>query len=140
MASMSTTRRAYDILRGYVNNEWERLRGIEETDAEKELAASMEPGYRSPQPPAEGTVHATSLGNSKEQARKVLGVGPNDSFVEVRKAFEKLNQRSNPANFPEGSAEQRQASDIQRRVQWAYSVLSEGVDLTEKRFGSLEID
>jgi hypothetical protein len=35
--------------------------------------------------------------------------------------------------------EAAQAIEIQRRVQWAYGVLTEGMDATERRFRTLEI-
>jgi hypothetical protein len=57
----------------------------------------------------------------------------------VRKAFARFNKRSDPANFPAGSAEATQATEIQKRVHWAFGVLTENMDATEKRFKSLEI-
>lgn len=138
---MSTGRRAYDLLRGYVNTEYDRLRGVERISAEDELNEAMNSpaasaSLRSPsQPPA-----APAPVDPKQHAARILGVDQGASFEEVRKSYEKLNKRSDPTNFPQGSPERKQASEIQRRVQWAYQTLSDGVDATEKRFRSLEIE
>ena len=139
---MSTGRRAYDILRGYVNREWDRLQGIELSDAERELNDSFQPGSaaRSGGGTPESQV-ATSHGPlDAAKAREILGVGPEASFADIRKAYDRISQRSDPGNFPPGSVEARQAEEIHRRVHRAYSLLTEGMDATEKRFRSLEID
>lgn len=129
---MSIGRRAYDILRGYVGQEWERIKGVEEDAAIKELdtPSKKEKSETSVPVPVE---------DQQGYARKLLGVGPNANFDEVRKAFERLNKRSDPTNFPEGSEEANQAAAIQKRVHWAFGLLTEGMDATEKRFKSLEI-
>lgn len=131
---MSMGRRAYDILRGYVGREWERIQGVEEKAAWQELETPSDKREASSTdlPPV------PSL-NREAHARTLLGVGPSASFTEVRKAFERLNKRSDPANFPSGSAEATQAAEIQKRVHWAFGVLTENMDATEKRFKSLEI-
>jgi hypothetical protein len=139
---MSTGRRAYDILRGYVNREWERLQGVELDDAEKELYDSMEPGAaaRTTAGPASETIAVGHGPLDSVKAREVLGVGPEATFAEIRNSFERITKRSDPANFPPGSAEALQAEQIHRRVHRAYAILTEGMDATEKRFRSLEID
>lgn len=76
----------------------------------------------------------------RAHACRVLGVEPTAPFQDVRKAYETLNQRSDPNRFPEGSAERGQALTIQRRIQWAYRKLIEGLDTTEVRFRTLEIE
>jgi hypothetical protein len=70
----------------------------------------------------------------------VLGVSVGTPFNETREAFLRLEKRSDPENFPENSPERARASEIQKEIRWAYGVLTENVDPTEKRFGSLEID
>lgn len=139
---MNEGRRAYDLLRGYVNREWDRLQSLGMDPAEAELEAALDPTIGqipnerenaapySPQP----------VGDEKDQARRILGVRANDDFTTVRQAFEKLNRRSTPSNFPEGSTEAIHAAQIQKQVNWAYAVLSQDIDETEKRFRSLEID
>lgn len=133
---MSEAKRAYDILRGYVNQEWDRIRSVDALSAERELQQAMNPSvaradYSSPE---------VIILDQKEKARRVLGVTESASFDEIRKSFERLNKRSSPGNFPEGSEEARRAQDIHRQIHIAYSVLTEGVDSTEKRFRSLEIE
>jgi hypothetical protein len=134
---MSSTKRAYNLLRGYVNREWERIRG--EDAAWSELDEIGRPDVAG-QPVSESTAREVAKANDRELAQKVLGVPANADFDAVRAAFIRLNRRADPGNFPPGSSEAQHAADIQKRVQWAYSLLSEGIDSTEKRFKSLEID
>jgi hypothetical protein len=122
---MSVGRRAYDILRGWVSHEWDRIREIERDLAEEELNRSMDDPY-----PARPATHA----------RKLLGVAESASFEEIRKAFDRLNKRSDPARFPAGSSEREQAAEIQKRIHWAYKTLTDSFDTVDKRFRSLELD
>jgi hypothetical protein len=135
---MSTGRRAYDMLRGYVNREWDRIRGVEFESAERELQEALEK-------PTQRKIDLAGMDESividrQLNASKILGVPINAPYSEIHKAFERLKKRSDASNFPSGSPEAAQAIEIQRRVQWAYGVLTEGMDVTEKRFRSLEID
>lgn len=141
---MSSTRRAYGILRSYIGREWERIQGVERDLAEAELRDAMSaPGTRSGMSEEfeVKTVHTNDMSPEERQAtaRRLLGVEPNSPFEDVRKAFDRLNRRADPGRFPAGSAEQKQAAEIRRRVHWAYQVLTEGIDTTEKRFKSLEL-
>lgn len=132
---MSTARRAYDLLRGYVSNEWERIKGVEDTFAEAELNEAIQnPVASSPSP-----VTSAAPKDHPTHARQILGVAENATFDQIRAAFERLNKRSDPANFPPGTREARAAEEIHKRVQWAYGILTDGMDATEKRFKSLEI-
>ncbi len=131
---MSMGRRAYNVLRGYVGREWERIQGLEEDVATQELNAETLPKAK----PASDLPPIPEV-NREAHARTLLGVGPQAPFEDIRKAFERLNKRSDPANFPPGSSEATQAAEIQKRVHWAFGVLTEGMDATEKRFKSLEI-
>jgi hypothetical protein len=145
---MGPARRAYDLLRGYVNNEWERIQGVDRKYAERELSEAMDnpatlrrPDPQSYDSPSTGShVPAVNAVDRTERARQILGVAQNADFDAIRHAFEKLNRRSDPNNFAEGSEARANAAEIQKRVQWAYGVLTEGMDVTEKRFRSLEID
>lgn len=128
---MSMGRRAYNLLRGYVNREWDRINGIEMDTAEQEL---LEYKVES-RPPADPPPI-----DHQEHARRLLGVGKDAPFAEVRKAFERLSERSSAKNFPAGSEESVRAAEIHQKVHWAYQQLSSNVDPTEKRFRSLEID
>lgn len=141
MVGMSTGRRAYDLLRGFVNTEWERIRGVEDRDAINELNAPYFAAGRtaSASDPQE-TVREANPEEAKAWAKRILGTPEGADFTEVRKAFEKLNSRSDPSKFPAGSPEARQASEIQSKVRQAYAILTEDMDATEKRFKSLEID
>lgn len=136
---MSTGKRAYNILRGYINREWDRIQGVDRMSAENELNASLQPGqnYDKPQ-----TISPNNMPPEDKQARarNLLGVTESDTFNDIRKKFEKLVRRSAPENFPTGSDEARQAAEIQKKVTWAYQVLTEGIDTTEKRFRSLELE
>lgn len=139
---MSTGRRAYDLLRGYVNTEWDRIQGIERNDALDELDAALDstnPNNYKTAPKPEIRVKVPPE-DAKTYARQVLGVAENADFEAIRHSFEKLCKRSDPARFPENSEEARTASDIQKRIYWAYGVLTEDTDETEMRFRSLEID
>ncbi|MEA2553990.1 MAG: hypothetical protein QOJ65_2166 [Fimbriimonadaceae bacterium] len=136
---MSAGRRTYDLLRGYVNREWDRIHGMELTDAQKELDDALDASSASykitPRPRVEIPPE-----DAKAYARQVLGVEENADFETIRHAFEKLCKRSDPQRFPIDSEEAKQASDIQKRIYWAYNLLTENVDEIEMRFRSLEID
>ena len=137
--SMSTGRRAYDLLRGFVNQEWERIHSVNETPEERELRESLD--INSMHVEERATVRETYVEvDPKDWARRILGVGPGADFVEIRTTFERLHSRSDPSKFPVGSSEANQASEIHITVQKAYAILSESFDSTEKRFKSLEID
>lgn len=134
---MSTGRRAYDLMRGYVNREWDRIKGVEFDDAERELQDALErPTERKLDLPG---IQETAVVDRQLTASKILGVPITAPFADIHRSFEKLKKRSDASNFPSGSPEAAQAIEIQRRVQWAYGVLTEGMDVTEKRFRSLEI-
>ena len=62
------------------------------------------------------------------------------TFEEIRRAFDKLNKRSAPERFPINSPERTQAAEIQKRIHWAYQMLTESLGTTEKRFRSLELE
>jgi hypothetical protein len=134
---MSVGRRAYDLMRGYVNREWDRIKGVEFESAEQELQAALE--QPTPRKLATPTNDETQILDRKLTASKILGVPINAPFADIQKAFDRLKKRSDASNFPSGSSEAAQAIEIQRRVQWAYGVLTEGMDITERRFRSLEI-
>lgn len=136
---MSEIRRAYDLLRGYVNNEWDRIRSIDLDKAWDELR-SHGPGDANVPTTSEQKQEQVQQQDPKVLARSVLGVKEDASFEEIKKSFDRLNTRSNPANFPEGSEEAQNAAKIQTRVTWAYRLLTEDQPETEKRFKSLEIE
>ncbi len=135
---MSTGKRAYDLLRGYVNHEWDRIHGLFEQNAADELQESLDMPYKGQPIASQESPQYTVL--TAERARQILGVDPTADFDGIQAAFEKLNKRSNPVNFPAGSAEAKQAADIQRNVHVAYALLTKDMDATERRFRSLDIE
>jgi hypothetical protein len=138
---MSTGRRAYDILRGWISHEWDRIREIEHDLAADELREAMDRPQSRPAPPVEKTEAQVEAERKDAQAhaRRLLGVPEKATFEEIRKAFDKLNKRSSPERFPANSSERTQAAEIQKRIHWAYQTLTEGMGSIEKRFRSLEI-
>ena len=124
-------------MRGYVNREWDRIKGVEFESAEQELQAALD--QPTPRKLATPPNDETQSVDRQLTASKILGVPINAPFTDVQKAFDRLKKRSDASNFPSGSSEAAQAIEIQRRVQWAYGVLTEGMDITERRFRSLEI-
>jgi predicted S18 family serine protease len=138
---MSLGRRAYDILRGTLNAEWDRIHQVIDDPASNELAESLtNPSPKFVAQPEAKPQEAQTPESKAELARKILGVAETASFQDIRQAFERINKRADPSNFPAETPESAQAAQIQRRVQWAYAVLTETMDVTEKRFRSLEIE
>ena len=139
---MSVPRRAYDLLRGYIGREYERIQGVDFDGASKELKEAfqnpMKPGETVAVPPA--MRQQLTPADRRERACTVLGVPKDAEFAAIRLAYERLNRRSAPTNFPPGSQEAQQAGAIQRRVQDAYRCLADEADATEVRFKSLEIE
>lgn len=135
---MSTARRAYDLLRSYVNHEWERVRDLDVFRAMQELDA---PTVASPSERVTTTrVIEPGTPEAQDAARKVLGIGADAPFDEVRRQFERLARRADPQRFPEDSEERRNATELLRQVTWAYNELTRDVPTTQKRFQSLEIE
>lgn len=132
---MSTPGRAYDILRAYVNDAYGRL--FEPNDAaareqfDRELEATLPP-LPKPKPPIQPLTN--------ESARRLLGVSETASFGDIRREYEQLIARCDPAQFAIGSDEHRRAKIVRERVEAAYRFLRETADATELRFGTLEFD
>lgn len=129
---MSEGRRAYDIVRGYVNREWDRIKGIEGEDAERELDDALA-GPRDPASPRMSRL------DDRETARRTLGVNPGASILEIQAAHDRLMERSDPSRFPEGTSERTQADAIRLRVRRAFALLTDELDGTERRFRTLEL-
>lgn len=142
---MSEAKRAYDLLRGYVNREWDRVRGLELMDAWRELdAPSVKSTESSGDTSAKNEIYDDPTkvedGNYEATARTILGVHADADFKAIRHAYEKLSRRSQPENFQDGSQEAERAQNLLRRATWAYQYLTKNVSSSEKRFKSLEIE
>ncbi|MCE2938318.1 MAG: hypothetical protein ACK5XS_09965 [Armatimonadota bacterium] len=146
---MKDAQRVVNVLRSYIGREWERVKEIEKQLARDELnQATATPGGQPPaSPPAVPSTSAPAASGSSlteadldRQARAILGVEPYADFPTIRKAYEKLEKRSRPGKFPEGSPESNVAAALRARVDWAFKFLSRHASEVEKRFSSLEID
>ena len=149
---MSTSRRAYNMVRAYVSREWDRLNGQEAADAWNELeqsagtvaAPTRAPTIPVPTPPLteEQKAAAKELYEMEQErlARSVLGVNATDGFEAIHQAYEKVIRRADPARFPAGSDEAKMATEIQSRVERAYRILSKKFSGIERRFQSLDLD
>lgn len=134
---MNEAKRIYNLLRGYIGKEWERIQSLEREAAIRELEED------SPAPAAEDLENKITIpkgSDPKDKAREILGVEKDASFSEIRRAYMKLNKRSSPNMHPSGSEAARQARTIHRKVQWAYQTLTADTPDLQKRFQSLEID
>jgi len=142
---MGEAKRVYDLLRGYVYREYDRIRGVELDEAERELNDVMKgtpppPRTSSTSSPPAPSSQGEPLASREERARRILGVTPDSNFDDIRRAFERLSKRGDPTRFPLNSEEREHAASIQKSVQWAYGVLTANIDANEKRFRSLEIE
>lgn len=138
---MSTARRAYDILRGYVADGWERLQGNEESLAESELRQAVEQPYEVP-PPTERAARpdSTIASMSVETARRLLDVPPNATTKQITEAHDRLKAGIDPTKFPEGSDARNRAKRLNALCGAAYRVLCDNMDPTIKRFEGLQIE
>lgn len=142
---MESARRAYDILRGYIGQEWERISAPTagdrpQTSEELARAAFEREMAKLPQPPPAAVPPAVAKALTPEAARTILGAEPGESFGAVKRRYDRLIERADPDRFPKGSEEARQAANIRTRVNAAFAVLREAADPTDRRFGSLEIE
>ncbi len=140
---MSDLRRVYDLMRAYVGQGVERIKELDREAARQELLDALKPGGAAAQNPDQVKTAENIQLDPKElekQARNILGVGPEATFPEIRKQFEKLVQKSDPAHYAAGTPEATIAESLRARITWAYNYLSKDTDATKKRFGSLEIE
>ncbi len=136
---MSEFDRAYNLLRGYIGREWDRLADIDRSEAAQELDDSVPVHPKYTQPDGATVYEKPAPAMDAELARRILGVEPSASYEEIERAYVRLQKRSDPSRFDPASVEFRWAVDINRRIHKAYSLLTEEMSVTEKRFGSLEI-
>lgn len=133
---MDTARRAYDILRGYIGQEWERINAPAHEPGREAFEAEL---ARLPQPPTTVPLPVIEA-LTPEAARKILGAEDGESFGAIKRRYDRLYQRSDPARFAKGSDEARQAANIRTRVAAAFRVIQDAASPTDRRFGSLEIE
>jgi hypothetical protein len=69
---------------------------------------------------------------------RLLSLEPGADFPAVQAAYNRLAARCDPALFPAGSAEERQARQIRERLDTSYKQLRDVLDITTTRFGRLE--
>ncbi len=134
---MDGARRAYDILRGYIGHEWERISAAEPDPAREAFEREM---AKLPQPPPAAVPPGVSGALTPEAARGILGAEPGETFGAIKRRYDRLSERADPARFPKGSEEARQAANIRTRVNAAFAVLRDAADPTDRRFGTLEIE
>lgn len=134
---MSTPGRAYDLLRAYVNDTYERIfvpgdDGAARAEFDRELAATL--------PPVPRMAAKVEAPMTLDDARRILGVKPDAAFGEIRRERERLLERCDPERFAKGSDERRRAANVRTKVEAAYLALREAADATDRRFGTLEIE
>ena len=134
---MNEVKRAYDMLRGYVGREYDRVVAREHDEAYAELyqPSTSVASVESPTPMPTPTV-----ADPKAEARRILGVLPTDAIEAIDAAYHQLLDRSDPKKFEADSEMQVKAQEIQVKIRWAYGVLTEELDSPSKRFRSLEIE
>lgn len=132
---MSTGRRAYDIVRGYVNHGWDRVSGVDD-HAEAELRAALEtpqPQTPSSPPPPPMTV---------DVARRLLGVEANASARQVEKAYDELVKAVDPSRFSADPQAAARAKELGSRLRMALELAKANAksDPISDRFSGLEIE
>jgi hypothetical protein len=163
--AVSTARRFYRLLSGYIGREWDRIRGIiDEYTAEDRLRAieELDAGTRWPyetppvtppptsretvQPPVQHTPYSRppSAGlpqqpHPLDKHYAVLGLASGADFALVRHAYHKFLRRTDPANFGKDSDDAKKAADIRKRVEESYGELRKALDPSAKRFSDLEM-
>jgi hypothetical protein len=137
---MSEAKRAYNVLRSYVNQEWERIRGIDLHDAWQELNGPTPTTLKEPTASIPDPTTASAPNELEATARTILNVTAKADFEEIRVAFEKINRRVQPENFESGTSEATHAQELLRKATWAYQFLTKDMSPAERRFKSLEIE
>lgn len=133
---MREAQRAYNLLRAFVNQEFERIRGVDASAAWREL---NEPAPAAPAPTPEAAPEDVER-DLEATARTLLNVTAAADFDEVRQAYERISRRVQPEKFDAGSDEAARAQELLRKATWAYQYLTKDVAPIERRFRSLEIE
>ncbi|MDQ2986252.1 MAG: hypothetical protein M3R13_05960 [Armatimonadota bacterium] len=133
------------MLRAYIGREWDRIEGSPGS-ARRELDDYLDATKRTPSTsPSERAEPARAKaapkrGTEVEEAYRVLKLEPNATLADLKRSFKTLSERSLPANFPEGSEEQKKAQAIHERVQRAYDLILPILDPRLRRFRSLWLE
>ncbi len=140
---MSTGRRAYDIVRGYVNHGWDRLTSIDDA-AEAELREAMQPTMP-PAPPSAGNVPEAAPKPppmSVDIARRLLCVQETASGRQIQKAYDELAKAIDPSRFDADPQAAARAKELGSRLRMALGLakLHAKEDPLGDRFSGLEID
>jgi hypothetical protein len=132
---MNEVKRAYDMLRGYVGREYDRVVSQDRENAYAELYQPSAPAESpvEPLPPVPAV-------DPKAEARRILGVQPGDAIEVIDASYHQLLDRSDPKKFDAGTEIQAKAQEIQTKIRWAYGILTDDLDSPSKRFRSLEIE
>ena len=132
---MSSGRRAYDIVRGYVNHGWERVAGVDD-QAEAELRAALE----TPSQPATAAPPAPPM--TVDVARRLLGVEEGATARQVEKAYDDLVKAIDPARFTADAQAAARAKELGSRLRMARELAraSAKSDPISDRFSGLEIE
>ncbi len=135
---MSSGRRAYDIVRGYVNHGWDRISGVDD-DAEAELRQALE----NPIPAsnaAPGTPPPPPM--TLEVARRLLGVEATASARAVQKAYDELAKAVDPTRFGADPQAAARAKELASRLRVALELAKAHAksDPLGDRFSGLEIE
>lgn len=150
---MGTFKRATRILKSYIHREWERIEGLFQEEARKELDEFLtQPDFSKSLPPSESTEKVAPPPSTMRSlydlnwkmdiptAYRILNLTPRSTSRELKKAYNRLSERSQPDKFPEGSEERKKAAILHLRVQEAYELLLPVLDPRSKRFQSLDVE
>ena len=150
---MSTGRRAYDLLRSYVNHEWDRITHVDDqwdkSDFQNaldrlkakrdELSASSEASNQSVPAESEPIQVPALPEDQKRYARSLLGVAEDATFEADSSRF--LHDSTNVADassFHQGQPSSIRPPPIQKRVHWALGVLTKTLTTPSVGSGALK--
>ena len=88
--------------------------------------------------PAVSPAPAPPLSSQLTADYKLLGLRPDPDLEAVEARWRELAGRADPKRFPNGSDEEKKASEILASVNQAYARIREHLNPTEGRFGRLE--
>ncbi len=132
---MSSGRRAYDIVRGYVNHGWDRVAGVDD-QAEAELRAALE----NPTPPTPATPPPPPM--TVDVARRLLGVEANATTRDIEKAYDGLVKAVDPTRFSADPQAAARAKELGSRLRMALELAKANAksDPLSDRFSGLELE